>query len=283
MMANLSDVESIQKKLEGCWTQKMADFEKRLKAASTPSNPTLVQLQEDFSAFKELVGSMLNLLQQQVNECYKTVDTLDMQHRRKVILFNGISEAPEVNVVEEILGIIHNKFALTHVSDASFKRCHRIGVQQSDRISPVLVQFVDHTLKSQIWNSKSKLKGSVVSMSEFLTKARQLIHKRARKHFGFRNVWTLDGVINIKLPSQARVKITTEEELVSLIAKFPMDSPSYSGAPSAHIKAASHGVKTMQTQETSPSLQSMVGRRKQVVVVAGSDEAKKTRRFINKK
>ncbi|CAH2055703.1 unnamed protein product, partial [Iphiclides podalirius] len=61
----------------------------------------------------------------------------------------------------------------------------------------------------------------------------------------FRNVWTLDGVINIKLPSQARVKITTEEELVSLIAKFPMDSPSYSGAPSAHIKAASHGVKKL--------------------------------------
>lgn len=229
-MANVTE-------LEVNWNKRMADFEDRLKAASTPSNPTILQLAQDFQAFRDLIGNMLNLLRQQISDCSKTVDAMDMRQRQKVLLFKGIPEDPDLVVQHEVLKIISDNLGVPHVSEASLKRCHRLGAQHGDRPRAVLVHFRDHHTKSLVWKSKSKLKGSSVSMSEFLTRTRLSLHSMARKHFGIRNVWSLDGTIHIKVPGGARQKIVTEDELLSLMAKFPASTSS----PSSNMRSGGSG------------------------------------------
>lgn len=218
-MANVTEMEVN-------WTRKMEDFENRLKAVcstSTTSNPTVVQLTEEFQAFKKLVSNMFALLRQQVNDCTRIVDCMDMRQRQKVLLLRGIPEDQEVNIQAKVVEIIHNKLGLPNVSESSLKRCHRLGSPSNDRARAILLHFHDYKTKSEVWRAKSKLKATSLTLTEFLTRIRHSVHIRARKHFGMKNVWTLDGVIHVKVPGGGHERIVSVEELDALVKRFPCD------------------------------------------------------------
>lgn len=222
VMAQMADLVNTQKDLELCWTAKMAEFESRLNAVTAPTNPTVTHLREEFLAFKDLVTKMIHVLGQQVRDNAIALDAIEMRSRQKILILNGIPHDPDGEVEVKVLDLIQNKMGLTQVTSSSLKRCHRLGTASNDYPRSVLVHFWDHRIKKEVWSSKSKLKGTSVSLAEFLTKPRLRVHKRARTHFGMRSVWTLDGSIYIKLPGGGRVKISTEEELEPLIVKYPV-------------------------------------------------------------
>ncbi|CAH2042364.1 unnamed protein product, partial [Iphiclides podalirius] len=91
----------------------MAEFEERLKAASTPTNLTLIQLRDEFYNFKEIVSSMLSLMQQQILDCVKGIDSIDMHKRRKALLFNGMAEESQEDLSQKVLLLLHEKMQLS--------------------------------------------------------------------------------------------------------------------------------------------------------------------------
>lgn len=281
-MATISSVESLQRKLEGSLASKMSEFEERLKAASTPTNPTVIQLRDEFHIFKEVVSSMLNLLQQQIQNCVQNIDAINMHKRRKALVFNGVEESSKEDLEQKILLLLHTKMGLTEFNNSSLKHCFRLGVQDSKRTRPIVVYFHDYHEKSTIWKTKAKLKGSSVSMGEFLTRMRQSVYKAARIHFGMKNVWSLDGTIYIKHP-EGRAKVITEEDLDALITKFPKTTTAAS--TSAIIPGSSEVKKVAQAPRvTTPKAgQSEKLRRQQVSLMALEDDTKRTRRIATKK
>ncbi|KAL4703064.1 hypothetical protein ACJJTC_015199 [Scirpophaga incertulas] len=72
-----------------------------------------------------------------------------------------------------------------------------------------------------IWNNKTKLKGTKISIKEFLTKPRQGVFIAARKHFGINKCWTSGGIIIVLLSDGTRKKITSMSELQHLTAQHP--------------------------------------------------------------
>lgn len=276
-MATISSVENLQKKLEGSLTSKMSEFEERLKAASTPTNPTVIQLRDEFHTFKEVVSSMLSLLQQQIQNCVESIDAINMQKRRKALVFNGVAETSKEDLEEKILLLLHNKMGLTEFNNLSLRHCFRLGVEDSNRVRPIVVYFLDHQHKSKIWNSKSKLKGSSISVSEFLTRMRQSVYKAARIHFGMKNVWSLDGTIYIK-HSEGRVKVTTQDDLNAVIARF---AKTKTVTPTAAKIPASSEVKKRVT--TPIAGQSDKLRRQQISSMPLDEDSKRTRRIAAKK
>lgn len=72
-----------------------------------------------------------------------------------------------------------------------------------------------------VWDSKKTLKGTGITISEFLTQARHRVFAAARKHFGMPNCWSMEGKIVIICPDKSRRKIETASELQDLFAKFP--------------------------------------------------------------
>lgn len=283
-MANIVDVQNMQKDLEGGLVQKMAEFENRLKAATTPTSTTLSQLRDEFYSFKDSVTFMLNLMQQQIQNCVKSIDAINMHHRKKALLLTGFLESPTTDLKHEVLLLLHDKLGLTNISQSSIHHCFRLGVQQNSRPRPVVVFFSDHQSKSQVWNSKSKLKGSSISVGEFLTKIRQSVYRGARNHFGIKNVWTLDGAIHIK-HSEGRTKICSQEELSALIAKFPTGSPASSDKTTQNNNKTPNSSDTnaIQPKHTSP-LSSQVGRvRRQQASTVIQDDIKRSKRVAVKK
>lgn len=241
-MSQLATIEAAQATLEECFSRRMADLEAQLNNTA-PAKETISKISEEFRAFRELVFSMLHLLRQQINECSQMVDIIETRHRRKAIIFMGIPEVEKEDCNKIVLDITHKQLELKGISASDINVCHRIGSQNKDHHRPILVRFSSLDTKIGVWRAKSKLKGSPISVKEFLTKTRQVVFSKGRQHFGMHACWTQDAKIIIKLPDGSRQKLTTMDDLNHLISRYPKIIKE----PSAAKNIVSDTVKTKST------------------------------------
>ncbi|KAJ8707738.1 hypothetical protein PYW07_011415 [Mythimna separata] len=216
-MSTLADIAETQRTALLSISQRMANFEEDLKKSSPGAD--LSGLQKDFSIFKEHVWSIFSALQLQITELTRSVDIIEMRHRKKFLLLGGVPETPGEKVPEAVATIFQTKLGLTDLRPSSLTVCHRLGAASEGHVRPILFRCADSTLRGLIWKSKTKLKGSPYVVSEFLTRQRQTTFSTARKLFGVTNVWTMDGNINLKLPDGKRRRVFTLEEVVELGAE----------------------------------------------------------------
>lgn len=199
-------------------------LDEKLGKASTSSSSELSQLKSDYKDFKELVWKTLSLLQRQIELLMAGYDKHESLSRRKILLFHGLQEENQEQLEDRIINVIHKHIKLPSIVHSDIQLCHRLGVK-GDKPRPILVRFSVLKCRHQVWTSKSHLKGSGVTLSEFLTKPRQEVFVAARKHFGVSHCWTADGHIVVLLPDKNRKKIVTMSELLPLIEKYPEQKP----------------------------------------------------------
>ncbi|XP_061717553.1 uncharacterized protein LOC133529280 [Cydia pomonella] len=210
-MASYSEIAETQKSLEKSVNKMLSKFEARMK--SPASRATVSSLSEEFSSFKDHTLGMLKLLRSQISALSNTQDILEMRHRRKYLLFKGVPEDPGENIVSSITSIVTERLKIPDVSADSFKACHRLGKPSEGRARPILVRFADMRLKSLVWQKKTACKGSTFAISEFLTPHRQELFTQARKAFGMKSCWSLDGNIFVKLSSGVRERVESSEDI----------------------------------------------------------------------
>ncbi|XP_060810016.1 uncharacterized protein LOC132904108 [Amyelois transitella] len=213
-MTSLEAVQQIQKSLQTDLLRRMTEFENQLKMSKEPAS--LNKLWEDYSKFKSDVRDIMQLLQQQLEELVRSVDNIEMRHRRRCLLFGGIKEA-ENGANEDasavISAILGERFHMEGISSSSFEACHRMGSKNNSRPRPILVRFVCPTIKNTVWRKKTVLKGTTTVVSEFLTRRRQALFTEARRRFGMTKCWTFDGSIFVKPPSGKPISINALEDL----------------------------------------------------------------------
>ena len=76
---------------------------------------------------------------------------------------------------------------------------HQIDAKSENKCWPMIVNFARYSERCKVFNSKKKLKGKNLSITESLTKLRMRKLKAARDEYGFRNVWIVDGKILYKV------------------------------------------------------------------------------------
>lgn len=212
--------------LTSFFNSRMEDFEKALHQHTTSSVPgaqlqTVKALSADYLQFKAFVVKAVKALKMQLDLLHTGMDRLETHSRRKVLLLHGLPEDSKENIavkVHEVLGV---RMKLMQIRPECIEACHRLGTANKERTRPVLVRFADYKSRSVVWKAKTALKGTRISMSEFLTKSRQNIFAAARKHFGIKNCWSSDGTIVVMLPDKSRRKITELGELHMLQTTFP--------------------------------------------------------------
>ncbi|KAJ8730405.1 hypothetical protein PYW07_017443 [Mythimna separata] len=219
-MSQLDEVVSAQKTLEDCVLRKMEELESQIQSAG-PAKDTVARVADEFRTFRELVFSMFKLLRSQISECAKQVDGLETRHRRKALVFQGIAEVDGENASAVVLDVINKRLVSNSLPASSIKACHRLGVAGKAHHRPILVRFSSYEDKSAVWKAKKGLKGTSISVKEFLTKTRQTIFGKARLHFGMRDCWTQDGIIIVKAPDGSKHKVTSFDVLNPLLAKYP--------------------------------------------------------------
>lgn len=214
-MSSYTDIAETQKSLEMRVQKMLAEFEAKLHR-SPAAKPTVTSLSEEFTVFKEQTLGLLKLLGNQIESISHAQDVMEMRHRRKYLLFNGVPEDSAETVSLRIAGIIMDQLKISNVSAASFVGCHRLGKLSEGRNRPILVRFTDMQLKSAVWQKKTSCKGTSYAISEFLTPRRHALFMQARKTFGMRSCWSLDGNIFVKLASGSRERIVSKEGIERL-------------------------------------------------------------------
>lgn len=195
------------------FTVKMNEFQQELHKSSSPA--TTSSLAADFHNFKSFTLSALSTLQKQVELIGWQMDRQEMRRRRKMLLFHGIAEEKSEDPLARVVTVIGDKLDLTDFSSSSIKASYRIG-RPSDKTRPIAVKFLDISIRNKVWYAKTKLKGSGITQSEFLTPPRHATFLEARQRFGVRKCWTRDGIIHITTPDGSKHRVEYISELDNL-------------------------------------------------------------------
>lgn len=209
--------------MEKLFNSRMCEYEDKLQrvtAGTPPIHSDISSLSLDFSEFKTFVCQTFLHFKTQIESISSCLDRHETAMRRKVLLFHGIPEKRNENLNDSILHIISKQLKIVDVKLDHLEVCHRLGGTQG-KTRPVLVRFSGMEYRRLVWDGKTSLKGSGITISEFLTKTRHQVFIAARKHFSINNCWSAEGKVIVLTPDKTRRTISTMGELETLIALFP--------------------------------------------------------------
>lgn len=118
----------------------------------------------------------------------------------------GVPEAANEKTEEVICNVFQDKLNVS-VSTDMIDRCHRTGRKQPSannssasanskpRPRPIIIKFTSYKHRSLVLQNRKHLRGTNISIKEDLTKSRLELLQLASKKFGFKNVWSKDGII----------------------------------------------------------------------------------------
>ena len=155
------------------------------------------------------------------------IDKLEQYGRRNCLLFHGVKEqegaatrSQTENTDAIVVSIMKEKLGL-EISEADLDSSHRLGrkvpnVQPRPRPRPIIVKFLSHNIRSQVYRNKRKLKGLGLGISESLTKKRAELYSTVSRHPNVSTVWTNDGRIIVLLSDKRKVVLESNSELSTL-------------------------------------------------------------------
>lgn len=229
-------MDAIQESLN----QMMSSFNQRLdtiegqlpkQAVSSPGS-----LAAELASFKAFVLLSLRSLQSQIALLANQADALEMRGRRKILLLHGLPEDPKEETAAVVAKAIVTRVKLEGFKADDISRCHRMGrVTGADRPRPILLKLRDVSVRDKIWSSKTNLKGTGYTLSEFLTKTRHAAFLAARQRLGITKCWTREGNVYVLGPGGARHRVNSVSELDEILAKGTVKP----GASSVVVKDSS--------------------------------------------
>ncbi|KAL4704900.1 hypothetical protein ACJJTC_018517 [Scirpophaga incertulas] len=98
---------------------------------------------------------------------------LSLQHSEVLLCppYNVCSNRRTKNTAAVMARSIVDQIKLSGFSVNDIGRCHRMGHnKEADKPRPILIKLREHTVRERIWYAKSALKGTGVTVSEFLTR-----------------------------------------------------------------------------------------------------------------
>lgn len=136
------------------------------------------------------------------------MNELEQYSRRNSIRLYGVKESPDEDVYSKVIEVFNgiNVNAAGHID-----RCHRVGKKTTEKqdngqksararkenIRCIIIKFTSYLKRHEVFKNKRLFKNSGFSIVEDLTSTNYTLFKKARNKFGFRNVWTHDGLIYV--------------------------------------------------------------------------------------
>ena len=151
--------------------------------------------QEQEKVIEKLRGEVSSL-NGKLNGITEQMDWQEQYSRRNCLLIHGTTEGNQEKTDDTAREIFREKLDI-ELTQRDLDQTHRIGKtdKSNNRPRPVAVKFLRYNDRKKHFSKKTQLKNSGISITESLTKLRMGKLAKARKEFGFRNVWTVDGRI----------------------------------------------------------------------------------------
>lgn len=215
-----------QEQLQVLFSRRMEAFEEELKKKS-PSPSSTSTVVTEFTSFRTFILAALKGLQDQIRLLAYESDNQEMRARRKILLIHGIPEDTKEDTAAVIAKTVVEQLKVSDFSISDISRCHRMGrLSKPDRPRPILLKVRDMSLRNKLWYAKTTLKGSGITLTEFLTKPRHDTFMAARQQFGVTKCWTRDGFVFVLGHDGSRHRISCIAELSKIAVTMPStDAP----------------------------------------------------------
>ena len=81
------------------------------------------------------------------------------------------------------------------VTEPDIESTHRVGKSRDSgqKLRPIIIKLVRYNDRNNVFNTKKKLKGKNIAITENLTATRMKKLKETRNIYVFKNVWKSDG------------------------------------------------------------------------------------------
>ena len=120
-------------------------------------------------------------------------ESQEQYSRRNCLLLHGVAEAEGENTDSLVINTAKKRLVIT-LKPYDLDRSHRLGAPRADgRASPIIAKFSRYNVRSTVYSAKKKLKGTKLLVTESLTRQRVGVLADAKRKYGMRNVWTIDG------------------------------------------------------------------------------------------
>lgn len=170
------------------------------------------KINESLDTLKLQYEEKIDKLTKQFDE---KVDNLEQYTRRNNIRIFGVLEDKNEDLECNLINMFKEK-ANIGIESIFIDRCHRLGPHQLNKNRPVIIKFISYKYRNMVIKNRKNFAKTGISIVEDLTKKKYQLFKRTSDHFGFRNVWTTDGVIKIKAKDKIH-SIRNDEDLKELI------------------------------------------------------------------
>ncbi|CAG9782668.1 unnamed protein product [Diatraea saccharalis] len=206
-------IQNSMNQLQKIFTDRMDRYQSDLQA-SAPST-TISNLNSEFSTFRSYIMTALQSLQEQINLLAQQTDNMEMHSRRKMLLLHGLPEESNEDTVAVLVKTVTDRMKISGFTKNDISRCHRMGrkTATSNRPRPLLLKLRDQEVRSKIWFSKTVLKGSGLTISEFLTKSRHDAFMAAREKYGVNKCFTKLGFVFVIAGDGKRHRISSLYDL----------------------------------------------------------------------
>lgn len=212
-MESIKDtVEALSQSLSA----RMTTFEEELKKMAPCGSITVSNLAQEFMQFQLFAMSAIQNLQSQTNLLMMECDETETRSRRNMLLFHGIPEAKNEKSVQVAVNI-GIKLDMPELKSDDIQRAHRLGRASTTKPRPLVVKFCSQELRDRVWFAKTALKGSGVTLSEFLTRRRHNLFMEARTKLGVTKCWTSQGRVVVLGGGGKRHSINSSAELEKVL------------------------------------------------------------------
>jgi hypothetical protein len=184
----------------------------------------------------EHISAEIIKLQTEVKSMNSRIDEMEQYSRGNCLKLSGICEEGSTeNTDEMVLKIVNRLVHSDHeqiIGLQSIDRTHRVGRQKKDgKLRDIMVKFCSYRIRTLVYANKRNLKShnknpsikSRIFINEALTRQCIEIYNEARKLVRedlINSVWTYDGKIILKLRSDRKITITSDEEFKQLLLQL---------------------------------------------------------------
>lgn len=179
--------ESIVQELSKSLAQSICD---KLNNQFAEITDKINRISKEFQEFKTVSADKEKGYLQKIN-------SIEQYSRRNNLRIFGLKETKNEDTENVTLDFLNRKLKMGFTT-SNIGVCYRVGRQTSNKPRAVLINFVNHKQRMEVYYKKKDLKGSGITMKEDLTTENLNKYAEASDKYGFKNTWTKNGIVYVK-------------------------------------------------------------------------------------
>ncbi|KAK9877344.1 hypothetical protein WA026_017738 [Henosepilachna vigintioctopunctata] len=158
--------------------------EKVAEVVRTTLGDHLVKLDGQVSELQSQVASN----REEMRELKMKLNYFEQNHKLKQLRLNGLREETDENLSKRVQETLSKKMKIREIS---IENCYRMKIRSNNgqKPRPLVIQFTSIKTRNEVFHKKKLLKGSVLVITEELTKSNYELLQLGNGKVGMKDAW----------------------------------------------------------------------------------------------